>query len=99
MSETKVAASSLHRRPYPEQAPAIRILTVYQTEAKHPALVGRTRTWIHKADAGDPEYIGLRRAIVRIGRSLFINEFALNEWLSQRAAMPPASSRSSGRSA
>jgi hypothetical protein len=71
----------------------MRLVTVEQAEATNPALKGRTRAWIHKADTGHPEYIGLRRAIVRVGRSLFINEHALHEWLAQRAAMPPAPSR------
>jgi hypothetical protein len=97
MSQQKATPTSPVRRPYVDPAPSVRMLTVEQTEAKHPALEGRTRAWVHKADAGHPEFIGLRRAIVRIGRSLFINEFALNEWLSQRAAMPPAPTRTSGR--
>jgi hypothetical protein len=96
MSETTAAVKPARRRPYVDPPPAMRLLTVEQTEANHPALKDRARRWINRADAGDPDFIGLRRAIVRIGRSLFINEFALAEWLSQRAAMPPAPSRRSG---
>src|SRR5690242_4372273 len=81
------------RRPHLDEVPAVRLQTVEQVESRHPALAGRLRHWIHKADAGHPSFIGLRRAVVRIGRSLFINEFALDDWLSQRAAMPPAPSR------
>jgi hypothetical protein len=82
-----------HRRPYVDPPPLVRLQTVQQTEERHPALRGRLRSWIHKGDAGIPEYIGLRRAIVRVGRSLFINEIALDEWLAQRSAMPPARPR------
>lgn len=92
MSEPN-SAKSPRRRPYVDAAPRVRLQTVAQTEAKHPALRGRTRGWIHKADAGHPDFIGLRRAIVRVGRSLFLNDCALDEWLGQRAAMPPAASR------
>jgi len=91
----QAAALLSHRRTQVEPASAVRLLTIQQTEARHPALSGRLRSWIHKADAGHPDYLGLRRAIVRVGRSLFLNEIALDEWLAQCSAMPPAPSRNS----
>ena len=79
----------------PATPPDMRLLTVPQAEAKHPALEGRVRDWIRRADAGDPDYIGLRRAIVRVGRNVFLNDPALSEFFYQRSAMPPAPSRRS----
>ena len=92
MSKTS-SAETPRRRPYVDEPPVVRLHTVEQMESKHPALLGRLRTWIHKADAGHPTFIGLRRATVRVGRSLFINEAAFEEWLGQRAGMPAAPSR------
>ena len=77
------------------EASSLRLQTVHQTEAQHPALRGRLRAWIHKGDAGHPDYVGLRRATVRVGRSLFINQVTFDEWLTQRSAMPPAPPRNS----
>ena len=76
----------------PPRSP-MRLLTVEQSEERHPALKGRARTWIHRADQGDPDYVGLRRAIVRVGRNVFLDDFALTEFFYQRSAMPPAPSR------
>ncbi len=94
-AERTTPPKPVRRRPYVDQPPPVRLLTCDQTEAGHPALKGRLHQWVHRADAGHPDFIGMRRAIVRVGRSLFINEFALAEWLAQRAAMPPAPSRTS----
>ena len=98
MSNNRTIAPT-HRPSGVGQATPLRLQTVHQTEAQHPALTGRLRGWIHKGDAGHPEYIGLRRATVRVGRSLFINQVAFDEWLAQRSAMPPASSRTSNSQA
>jgi hypothetical protein len=75
------------------ERPEIRLLTVEQSEDKHQALKGKLRTWIHRADAGDADYVALRRAIVRVGRSVFLNDVALTEFFYQRSSMPPAPSR------
>lgn len=88
-----ITASAGRRRPQVDTTPLVRLQTVQQTESIHPALRGRLRNWIHKSDAGHPDYMGLRRAVVRVGRSLFLNAFALDEWLAQRAAMPPTAPR------
>jgi hypothetical protein len=77
-------------------APQVRALTIEQAEAAQPALAGRLRKWITRADAGDVDYIGLRRAIIRVGRSVFIDEHRLIDFLYQRSAMPPAPARNQG---
>ena len=79
-----------NRLPEP---PPMRLLTVEQTEEAHPALKGRLRQMIHRADADDPDFRGLRRAIVRIGRSVFVDEVKFRLFLYERSALPPAPSR------
>jgi hypothetical protein len=84
------------RTPGLDPPPAMRLLTVEQIEQTHPALKGRIRAWIHRADASDPDFAGLRLAVVRVGRSIFVDEVRLREFLYQRSAMPPAPSRREG---
>jgi hypothetical protein len=67
--------------------------TVRQIEERHPGVSGRLRAWIHRADAGDPELAGLRRAVIRVGRSVLIDELRFVEFLRQRSVIPPAPSR------
>ena len=81
------------RTPGIDPPPAMRLLSVGQIEEAHPALKGRLRQWIHRADARDPDFAGLSLAVVRVGRSIFIDEVRLREFLYQRSAMPPAPSR------
>jgi len=81
------------RKPVPVAHPEMRLLTVSQAENTHPGTKGRWRTWIHRADAGDPDYGWLRPFVVRVGRSVFLNEHALSAFFYQRSAMPPAPSR------
>jgi hypothetical protein len=68
-------------------------LTVRQVEERHPGLQGRVRAWIHRADAGDPNFAGLQTAIIRVGRSVLVDELRLVEFLRQRSQIPPAPSR------
>ncbi len=90
------APVALRRRtPGIDPPPAMRLLTVEQIEEAHPALRNRTRAWIHRADANDPDFAGLRLAVVRVGRSIFIDEIRFREFLYQRSAMPPSPSRRS----
>lgn len=70
-----------------------RLLTVTQTEEAHPATKGHLRTWIVKADCGNPDFLGLRDAVVRLGRSVYIDEPFFVAWLRSRAGVPPAPSR------
>ena len=71
----------------------VRILTVNQTEAKHPGFDRRLRQYIHRSDAGDPECIWLKPCIIRIGRSVYINESRFCDALNERSALPAAPSR------
>jgi len=67
--------------------------TVRQTEEQHPALRGRLRKMIHRADAGDPELALLRLAIVRIGWSVFLSRPHFATFLEMHRASPPAPRR------
>jgi hypothetical protein len=82
----------------PRDVPRHRLITVKQAEEKHPGFEGRLRSWIHRADCGDPEFAGLRLAIVRIGRSLFLSDDFLNLFIEdRRGGGTPAPARSPGR--
>ena len=82
----------------PRDVPRHRVLTVAQAEAKHPGFEGRLRSYIHRADCGDPEFAGLRIAIIRIGRSVFLSEEFLNLFIEdRRGGGTPAPARSPGR--
>jgi hypothetical protein len=71
----------------------IRALTVTQVEAAHPGVQGRLRSWIHRSDAGDPNFAGLRHAVIRVGRSVLVDELRFVEFLRQRSVIPPAPDR------
>lgn len=85
--------SPVTKQPRPKAPPPLRLRTVRQTEERHPGLEGRLRAWICRADAGDPEYSWMREAIVRVGRSVFIDELSFDYWLIKQAGKPPAPSR------
>lgn len=70
-----------------------RLLTVKQTEEAHPAFKGRIRSFILRADLNAPDYAGLRDAVVRLGRSVYIDEGPFLAWLSTRRAAPPVAPR------
>jgi len=70
-----------------------RLITVEQTEAQHPGLEGRLRGYILQADLNSPEFAGLRDAIVRLGRSVYIDEVKFLEWIATRRASPPDRAR------
>jgi hypothetical protein len=59
--------------------------TINQIEERNPGVKGRMRSWIHRADRGDPEFAGLRHAIIRVGRSVLVDELRFIEFLRQRA--------------
>lgn len=67
--------------------------SVKQIEERHPGVQGRMRAWIHRADAGDPNFAGLQRAVIRVGRSVLIDELRFTEFLRQRSLIPPAPGR------
>lgn len=75
--------------------PAIRLQTVPQTEKTHPGVERRLRMWMHRADSGDPDFAWLRPCIVRVGRSVFIDDVLFSDTLSGMRALPPSLSRRS----
>ena len=76
-----------------KSAAADRAYSVDQIEADHPGLKGRVRTWIKRADAGDPGFAWLKFCIIRVERSMFIDEVRFRDSLHQRTAIPAAPSR------
>jgi len=93
MSKPKSDAARL--RPTRSPAPLV-ALTVAQVEQKHPGVQGRLRQWIHRADAGDANFAGLRTAVIRVGRSVLVDELRFVEFLRQRSEIPPAPDRRIG---
>jgi len=87
------ASSARRSTPVVAAAPPLRALTVGQLEVAHPGVTGRIRTWIKRADAGDPAFVSLRHAIARVGRVVLIDEVKFREFLYQRTAAPPAAPR------
>lgn len=70
------------------------LVTVKQIEERHPALAGRVRGFILRADLNDPDYAGLRDAVIRLGRSVYIDEpqfIAAMRAHAGRPASPPRS--------
>ncbi len=76
----------------PVEYPA-RLLTVAQLEAAHPAINGRLRSWILRSDLNDPDYAGLQGAIIRLGRSVYVDEVLFLAWLRSRSGLPAARPR------
>lgn len=76
--------------------PPIRAFSVDQIEAANPGFKGRLRTWIKRADAGDPAFVWLKFCVIRVERSVFIDEVRFRDSLYQRTAIPAAPSRRSG---
>ena len=76
----------------PVEYPA-RLVTVSQLEAAHPALKGRVRGFLVRADWSQPDYQGLREAVVRIGRSVYIDEPRFLGWVTSHRAAGPATPR------
>lgn len=74
-------------------------LTVKQVEMRHPGVQGRLRAWIHRADAGDANFAGLRPAVIRVGRSVLVDELRFVEFLRQRSEIPPSPDRRAGAKA
>ena len=86
--------------PRPRQPPAEKPLcavTVKQLEERQPGTAGRVRGWIHRADAGDAAFAWLRPAVIRIGRSVLIDELRFVEGLRQRSEILPAPDRRLGQ--
>lgn len=80
---TQPAPQPPRRQHYLEDhpPPPLRLLTVAQAEAEHPGLKGRLRQWIKRADTNEPTLVMLKFAIVRVGRSVFVDDVRLREFL------------------
>jgi hypothetical protein len=76
--------------------PPMRALSIDQIEAEHPGTKGRLRTWIKRADAGDAEFAWLKFCVIRVARSVLIDDVRFRDSLYQRAAIPAAPSRRTG---
>lgn len=83
------------RRHYLEAdpPPPIRAYTVDQIEDEHRGLKGRVRQWIKRCDAGDPDFQWMARCVIRVARSVLIDEVRFRHCLYQRTAIPAAPSR------
>jgi hypothetical protein len=68
-------------------------LTVSQFESKHPATRHRMRGWIMRADLNLPDFAGLSDAVVRVGRSVLLDESAVFRWLASRRNQPKSRAR------
>lgn len=97
---TPVAVEKARRAPSPRRhrleenpPPPIRAFSVDQIDAAHPGIKGRLRTWIKRADAGDPAFAWLKFCVIRVERSVFIDEVRFRDSLYQRTAIPAAPSR------
>lgn len=97
VTETSNTQASLKRgRPRtPERdIPPLSAHTVEQMAALNPGIgQERLRTWIHRADSGDPDFHWLRLCTIRVGRSVFIDEFRFRAALHLRTAFPASPSR------
>ena len=75
-----------------------RLLTIAQLEEAHPGFKGRTRGYILRADLNSPDFAGLRDAVVRMGRSVYVDELRFLGWtMSRRAAAPDKARNPHGR--
>lgn len=79
--------------------PPIRACTIAQIEAQQPGVKGRLRQWIHRADAGDADFAWLKLCVIRVGRSVLIDEVRFRDSLHQRTAVPAAPSRRTNKAA
>jgi hypothetical protein len=97
---TPVAIEKARRAPTPRRhrleehpPPPISAHSIDQIEAKHPGVKDRLRQWIKRSDSDDPDYAWLKFCVIRVGRTVLIDEVRFRDSLYQRTAMPPAPSR------
>jgi hypothetical protein len=82
------------RHPLEENPPPpLRAYTVDQIEAEHPGVKGRLRQWIKRADAGDPDFRWLAFCVIRVARSVLIDDVRFRDSPYQRTAIPAAPRR------
>ena len=70
--------------------PPMRAFSIDQIEDEHPGVKGRLRQWIKRADAGDPEFAWLKFCVIRVARSVLIDDVRFRDSLHQRTAIPAA---------
>ena len=90
MSTKTVSAESIRALLPKVQGP---IVTVLQFEERHPGTSGRMRGYIMRADLGLPDYTGLSDAVIRIGRTVMLDEAAALKWLQSRLHQPKSRAR------
>jgi hypothetical protein len=96
VEKARRARSPKRHRLEENPPPPIRAYSIDQIEADNPGIKGRLRGWIHRADAGDPEFAWLKFCVIRVGRSVLIDEVRFRDSLHQRTAIPAAPSRRRG---
>jgi hypothetical protein len=69
------------------------ILTIQQFEEKHPATRNRMRGWILHSDAGFHGFAALRNCVIRVGRSVMLDEAGVIDWLASHSGRPPSPAR------
>jgi hypothetical protein len=69
------------------------ILRIQQFEERHPGTKGRMRHYILHADSGCAGYEGLRSCVIRIGRSVMLDEAGVLEWLATHSGQPASPPR------
>jgi hypothetical protein len=69
------------------------VVTVTQFEERQPATKGKLRSWIGKADKGLDGFEGLRPHVIRVGRSVMLNEAGVLLWLASLSDRPPTIAR------
>lgn len=81
--------------PAAPEAPPIRgpILTIKQFEERHPGTKNRMRNYVLRADAGISGFEGLRASVIRVGRSVMLDESGVLDWLSSCCGNPPSPAR------
>lgn len=88
MEATKIETPDGQSVDYPA-----RLVTVAQLEDRNPGLKGRVRGFIMRADLNSPEYAGIRDAVIRLGRSVYIDEPRFIAALREHAGKAPAQPR------
>lgn len=93
VEKTRRAPTPRRHRLDENPPPPMRAYSIDQIEAEHPGTKGRLRTWIKRSDAGDADFAWLKFCVIRVGRSVLIDDVRFRDSLYQRTAIPAAPSR------
>lgn len=88
VEKAKRARTPKRHRLEENPPPPIRAYSIDQIEAEHPGIKGRLRSWIFRADAGDADLSWLKFCVIRVGRTVLIDEVRFRDSLYQRTAIP-----------